>query len=128
MPRHRTNNRPHLDQPKTFRRNGEASYEHVAAHAEAIRFDTNMMKDSKLWPRFPILPLRRRTDKELSLRDSQALAIMLAGEGPTIYFANLHRLGIYGAKAGMPWSQLLRPFDKAVYESFEALAVDYKVD
>jgi hypothetical protein len=87
-------------------------------HEEDLAF----MRSPSKWPRWPLLPLTQRRG---SLGDKEHCAFMFADGEPAIYIGVIY---LISAKPGTPWSEVLKPFERRKYETFELLADDYTVD
>jgi hypothetical protein len=76
------------------------------------------------WPRWPLLPLTRRSGGTFC--DPQYCAFLFSDDRPVIYFAVIYMLP--KSDATKTWDEVLGTIDKKEYPSFEALADEYKVD
>jgi hypothetical protein len=90
---------------------------------ELLNRDLAMMQSPSDWPRWPLLPLVRRTG---SWSDPDNTAFQVADGRPVIYFGNI--LMLPKAEKGMTMADWLKAFKQREFTSFEELAAEYCVD
>lgn len=91
----------------------------VPAHDGRIARDVALMQSQTSWPRYPILPLRKRSG---DLMDDDYCGLLLADRRPVVYVGNLLLRG------QRTWLEYLKTLEARTFSSFEALAAVWEVD
>lgn len=90
-----------------------------------MRDDIEMMRRPLNWPRWPVLPLKRRKDGDMECGVLFS-ASAAPGAKPAVYKVGLHRID---GKAGETWGEVLGRYEKYEYDNLQAVISDgWEVD
>lgn len=87
-----------------------------------IQRDVEMMQSPREWSRWPFLPLTRIAGQ---LGDRDYCGFLFADGRPVVYTGVIFMIS---GEKGQTWEDVLRPYERREYASFEVLAAEYRVD
>lgn len=85
-----------------------------------MRDDLKMMRNSREWPCWPLLPLKRLTGK---FGDADHVGFMFADAKPVVYLGN-----IFGFDVARPLREVLDELRSVKYENLETLQSEWRID
>ena len=88
--------------------------------------DLAMMHSPLDWPRWPVLPLKRR--KGQSYDHDDYCGFLFSDGKPTVYLHTIFGLGESKDGKGRKWSDVLAPLRKVEYDSLDELVTVWQVD